>query len=83
MCVGPCSTHRTGHSIGMETHEAGGPSAADEAIIEEGQASSIEPEICPLGEGSSVPIEDVVLIGPDGAEPLTRYPKDLIVVPRT
>ena len=79
---GPHFTHRTGHSIGMETHEAGDVSAANEAIIKEGQAFSIEPGIYLPEEGIGVRIEDVVLIGPDGAEPLTRYPKDLTVVPR-
>ncbi len=38
-------THRTGHSIGLEVHEAGDVSAVNEAIIQPGQCFSVEPGI--------------------------------------
>lgn len=74
-------THRTGHSIGMEDHEAGDVSAANTAIIKPGQCFSIEPGVYLKEEGIGVRIEDIVLITEDGCETLNNYPKDLIVVP--
>ena len=74
-------THRTGHSIGLEVHEAGDVSAVNEAVIRPGQCFSVEPGIYLPEEGIGVRIEDLVLITEDGCEVLNHYPKDLIVVP--
>lgn len=74
-------THRTGHSIGLEVHEAGDVSAANEAVIRPGQCFSVEPGIYIPEEGIGVRIEDLVLITEDGCEVLNHYPKDLTVVP--
>ena len=74
-------THRTGHSIGLEVHEAGDVSAVNEAIIQPGQCFSVEPGIYIPEEGIGVRIEDLVLITEDGCEVLNRYPKELMVVP--
>lgn len=74
-------THRTGHSIGLETHEAGDVSSVNDSIIEVGQIFSIEPGIYLLDEGIGVRIEDLVLITEDGCEVLNHVSKDLKVVP--
>lgn len=74
-------THRTGHSIGMEVHEAGDVSAVNQAIIRPGQCFSVEPGIYLPEEGIGVRIEDLVLITEDGCEVLNSYPKDLTVIP--
>lgn len=74
-------THRTGHSIGLEVHEAGDVSAINEAVIRPGQCFSVEPGIYIPEEGIGVRIEDLVLITEDGCEVLNHYPKDLTVVP--
>lgn len=74
-------THRTGHSIGLEVHEAGDVSAVNEAVIQPGQCFSVEPGIYIPEEGIGVRIEDLVLITEDGCEVLNHYPKDLTVVP--
>ena len=74
-------THRTGHSIGLEVHEAGDVSAINEAVIRPGQCFSVEPGIYIPEEGIGVRIEDLVLITADGCEVLNHYPKDLTVVP--
>lgn len=74
-------THRTGHSIGIEDHEAGDVSAVNESVIRPGQIFSIEPGIYLMEEGIGVRIEDLVLITEDGCEVLNHFPKDLIVVP--
>ena len=74
-------THRTGHSIGLEVHEAGDVSAVNEAIIQPGQCFSVEPGIYIPEENIGVRIEDLVLITEDGCEVLNRYPKELKVIP--
>ena len=74
-------THRTGHSIGLEVHEAGDVSAINEAVIRPGQCFSVEPGIYIPEEGIGVRIEDLVLITEDGCEVLNHYPKDLTIVP--
>lgn len=74
-------THRTGHSIGLEVHEAGDVSAVNEAVIRPGQCFSVEPGIYIPEEGIGVRIEDLVLITEAGCEVLNHYPKDLTVVP--
>lgn len=73
-------THRTGHSIGLEDHETGDVSSANEAIIRPGQIFSVEPGIYLLDEGIGVRIEDLVIITEDGCEVLNHVTKDLIVV---
>lgn len=74
-------THRTGHSIGLEDHEAGDVSAVNEAVIRPGQCFSVEPGIYLPEEGIGVRIEDLVLVTEDGCEVLNQFTKDLIVVP--
>ena len=72
---------RTGHSIGLEVHEAGDVSAVNQAIIRPGQCFSVEPGIYIPEENIGVRIEDLVLVTEDGCEVLNRYPKDLQVIP--
>lgn len=81
MGYGPYFTHRTGHSIGLEDHEAGDVSSVNEAIIHPGQCFSVEPGIYLPEEGIGVRIEDLVLITETGCEVLNHFTKDLIVVP--
>ena len=75
-------THRTGHSIGLQDHEVGDVSLANDEIIEPGQCFSVEPGIYLYDEGIGVRIEDIVYITEDGCEVLNGYPKEEpIVVP--
>lgn len=78
---GPYFTHRTGHSIGMEDHEAGDVSSVNTQVIRPGQCFSVEPGIYIPEEGIGVRIEDLVLITEDGCEVLNSYPKELTVLP--
>lgn len=81
MGYGKYFTHRTGHSIGIEVHEAGDVSAVNEAVIRPGQCFSVEPGIYLPEENFGVRIEDLVLITEDGCEVLNSYSKELTVVP--
>lgn len=81
MGFGKYFTHRTGHSIGLEVHEAGDVSAVNEAVIRPGQCFSVEPGIYIPEENIGVRIEDLVLITEDGCEVLNHYPKELQVIP--
>lgn len=74
-------THRTGHSIGLEDHEAGDVSYVNEDIIKPGQCFSVEPGIYIAEEGIGVRIEDLVLITETGCRVLNTYPKDLTIIP--
>ena len=74
-------THRTGHSIGLEDHEAGDVSSVNTDVIKPGQCFSVEPGIYIAEEGIGVRIEDLVLITENGSRVLNSYTKDLIVVP--
>lgn len=72
-------THRTGHSIGIETHDFGDVSSINKEEVKPGMIFSIEPGIYLPGK-VGVRIEDLVVVTEDGCEVLNHYTKDLIVV---
>lgn len=72
-------THRLGHFIGIECHEAGDVSGANDNVAEVGNVFSIEPGIYIPGE-VGVRIEDLVIVTEDGCENLNHYPKDLEII---
>lgn len=72
-------THRTGHSIGIETHEFGDVSKVNTDEVKPGMIFSVEPGIYLPGEGG-VRIEDLVLVTEEGHEVLNSYNKELTVV---
>ena len=72
-------THRTGHSIGIETHDFGDVSSVNHDELAPGMIFSIEPGIYIPGE-VGVRIEDLVLVTEDGCEILNKYSKDLKVI---
>jgi Xaa-Pro aminopeptidase len=75
---GDAFIHRTGHGIGLESHEDPYIVAGNTEPIEPGMAFSIEPGIYPGPHGAR--IEDIVVCTEDGCERLNRAPRDLIIV---
>ena len=72
-------THRTGHSIGIETHDMGDVSSINTDILKPGMIFSVEPGIYLPGE-FGVRIEDLVLVTEDGHELLNKYNKELNII---
>ncbi|MBF8377008.1 aminopeptidase P family protein [Alicyclobacillus mali] len=73
---GPYFTHRTGHGVGLDIHEPPYVDAANESVVEQGMAFSIEPGIYLPGK-FGVRIEDLVIVTQDGALVLNQAPKRL------
>jgi Xaa-Pro aminopeptidase len=71
-------SHSTGHGVGLEIHEAPRvASTADDTLLVS-DVVTVEPGVYLSGIGG-VRIEDTVVVDANGAEPLTRFPKDLII----
>lgn len=71
--------HRTGHGIGLQTHEEPYIVAGNDVVLEAGMAFSIEPGIYLAGRHGAR-IEDIVVCVEDGVERLNRTPRDLVVL---
>lgn len=71
--------HRTGHGLGMEAHEAPYIVIGNQRVLEPGMVFTIEPGIYRMGD-IGVRIEDNMLITQDGAESLTAFPRDIMVI---
>ena len=72
-------THRTGHGIGMEGHEAPYMRGDNMQILEPGMAFTVEPGIY-LTNRNGVRIEDNMVITENGAESLSDMPREIRVV---
>jgi Xaa-Pro aminopeptidase len=72
-------THGTGHGVGLDIHEPPILRAGAADILGESFTVTVEPGVYRAGV-SGVRIEDLVLVGPHGAESLTRLPRDLVVL---
>ena len=70
--------HRTGHGIGLETHEDPYIVAGNGEVLEPGMAFSVEPGIYPGPHGAR--IEDIVVCTADGYERLNNTRRELFVV---
>jgi Xaa-Pro aminopeptidase len=72
--------HRTGHGIGLETHEDPYIVAGSARRLEAGMAFSIEPGIYLPGEYGAR-IEDIAVCTAGGGERLNLTPRELVVLP--
>ncbi len=71
--------HRTGHGIGLDTHEEPYIVAGNDAPLEAGMAFSIEPGIYHPGRFGAR-IEDIVVCGAQHGERLNKRPRELGVL---
>lgn len=71
--------HRTGHGIGLETHEEPYIVAGNSRPLEVGMAFSIEPGVYRAGSHGAR-IEDIVVVTEDGVLSCNNRPHELIVV---
>ncbi|MFF7635332.1 M24 family metallopeptidase [Kitasatospora sp. NPDC008050] len=77
---GPRFLHRTGHGIGLETHEEPYIVAGSARPLEPGMAFSVEPGIYLAGRYGAR-IEDIVVCTPEGGERLNLTERELTVLP--
>jgi Xaa-Pro aminopeptidase len=71
--------HRTGHGIGVESHEAPYIVAGNDRLLEPGMAFSIEPGIYLTGRHGAR-IEDIVVANETGIERLNTTDRDYVVL---
>lgn len=71
--------HRTGHGIGLEEHEDPYLVAGNLTPLVPGHAFSVEPGIYLPGR-FGMRLEDIVVVGEDGPEPLNTVDHSLVVV---
>lgn len=72
-------THRTGHGIGMEGHEAPYMRGDNMQLLEPGMAYTVEPGIYLTGR-NGVRIEDDMVVTDTGVESLSDMPREIRVV---
>ena len=77
--LGDYFVHRTGHGIGLETHEDPYIVAGNTRLLEPGMAFSIEPGFYLPGRFGAR-IEDIVVTTDDGVERLNLRPRDLPII---
>jgi len=71
--------HRVGHGIGIETHEYPSMHSQNKLELKNGMCYTVEPGIYVPGQGG-VRIEDMIFMTDDGAETLTKFPKELQII---
>ena len=71
--------HRTGHGIGVEEHEEPWIVGGNETPLRPGMAFSVEPGVY-VADTHGARIEDIVVVGEDGAESCNHRPRTLTVV---
>jgi Xaa-Pro aminopeptidase len=71
--------HGLGHGVGMKIHERPGVRPESDETLRAGMAITVEPGIYIEGEGG-VRIEDLLILGEEGAEVLSHSPKELRIV---
>jgi Xaa-Pro dipeptidase len=72
--------HRLGHGLGISVHEYPSVTETNELALKKGMVFTIEPGIY-VQETAGVRIEDDVVVTDHGVEVLTKYPKELQIIP--
>jgi Xaa-Pro aminopeptidase len=76
--LGELFIHRTGHGIGLETHEDPYIVSGNTLVLDDGMAFSIEPGFYVEGRYGAR-IEDIVIATPDGVLVANQQPRELVV----
>jgi Xaa-Pro dipeptidase len=76
---GQAFRHRLGHAIGLDVHEPPFLAPAETTPLQVGMTFTVEPSI-QQDRGFSARVEDIVLVGENGGEPLTSGYPALIVI---
>jgi Xaa-Pro dipeptidase len=71
--------HRTGHGIGLESHEPPYIREGEETVLETGMTFTVEPGIYLPGRGG-VRVEDNIVVSEEGGVSLTTLPREAQVV---
>ncbi|MBW0103510.1 Xaa-Pro peptidase family protein [Pseudonocardia sp. KRD291] len=69
--------HGLGHGVGLQIHEPPWLSARSNETVAAGQVLTVEPGVYLEGRGG-VRIEDTLVVGADGARPLTATARELV-----
>jgi Xaa-Pro aminopeptidase len=69
--------HSLGHGIGLEVHEGPRLAMTADEVLPSRAVVTVEPGVYLEGWGG-VRIEDDVVLGPGGAEPLTDFTRELV-----
>ena len=77
--LGELFGHGLGHGVGLEIHELPRLRPESDDVLPANGVCSVEPGIYHPGLGG-IRIEDLVIIGEDGPEILTSFPKELLTV---
>ncbi|MCU0493457.1 MAG: Xaa-Pro peptidase family protein [Chloroflexaceae bacterium] len=77
---GPYFVHRTGHGLGIETHELPDMVAGNHQPLAVGTTFTIEPGIYVPGMGG-VRIEDDMVVTEEGGRSFTSFRRELLVLP--
>ena len=72
--------HGTGHGVGLDIHEEPFLNTSSATRLASGEVVTVEPGLYRVGLGG-VRIEDLVVVGSDGADVLTSFPKELLCLP--
>jgi Xaa-Pro aminopeptidase len=71
--------HGLGHGVGLQIHEAPGINSAARGVLQANSVVTVEPGVY-LPDRGGVRIEDTLVVGARGPEPLSRFTKDLTVI---
>jgi Xaa-Pro dipeptidase len=76
---GPNFFHRLGHGIGIDVHESPFLSKGDTTVLQANMCFTVEPSIW-VPERCFTRVEDVVVVGPNGATSLNQATREILVI---